>query len=382
MSHISFTQNLGRNFVVGLPRPDLDFETRNYLRAIRPAGVILFARNIPSPAHVANLNAELRALLGDDLLICLDHEGGRVNRIKEFLGVIPSALHLGLVGEEKLAYMHGVWGGKVMRLLGFNWDLCPVVDLGIKRHIDNSVSDRTWSHDPAEVIRLGGAFARGLADEGVLACAKHFPGYGAANKDPHHALPLVERTRRELMDIDLIPYKKLLPGRKGIPSVMIGHGHFTAFHADPIPASVSKPIITGLLRRTLGYQGAVVTDDLEMGAITNVMTVEESAVRTLQAGSDLVLICHTPEVMLKAFDAVYRAVLDRKLSVSWLEQSQKRVAKFKALVPPAVKYSDKAFASIKDKTARFTQTVMARVPQEERKIDVKLGAIGEAYKAD
>ncbi|MDL5055079.1 beta-N-acetylhexosaminidase [Oscillatoria laete-virens NRMC-F 0139] len=371
--------SIGQNFVVGLPKAELDLDTRTYLRAIRPAGIILFARNIASPAAVAELNAGVRELLGDDVLICLDHEGGRVNRIKEFLGVIPSAQQLGLTEKPALAREHGIHAAKVMRLLGFNWDLCPVVDLALKREVDNSVSDRTWSADPAETIEFAGAFAGGLLAGGVLPCGKHFPGYGSANKDPHFHLPLVDRTRKQLLEIDLLPYTAL-NRRKLIPSVMIGHGHFPAFHKDPFPASISKTIIQGLLRDRLGYQGAVVTDDLEMGAITKMLPIEESAVKTLQAGSDLVLICHTPSIMLQAFEAVEKACRDGKIPEKTLAISQKRVAKFKAMTPKAVKYSDKAFAKIKADTARFTQKVFGQLPQSHRVLQTHLSAVGEAYK--
>ncbi|MDZ4742750.1 MAG: beta-N-acetylhexosaminidase [Verrucomicrobiota bacterium] len=370
---------LGQNFVVGLPKAELDLDTRTYLRAIRPGGIILFARNITSPAAVAELNAQVRDLLGKDVLICLDHEGGRVNRIKEFLGVIPSAQQLGVTGKTALAYEHGLWGGKVMRLLGFNWDLCPVVDLALKREVDNSVSDRTWSADPLETVAFAGAFAKGLLKEGVLPCGKHFPGYGAANKDPHFNLPLVDRTKKQLMEVDLVPYMKLAKS-KLIPSIMIGHGHFPCFHKDPYPASISKVIIEGLLRKTLKYQGAVVTDDLEMGAITKMLPIEESAVKTLQAGSDLVLICHTPSIMINAFEAVEKAYKDGEISEKTIEISQKRVAKFKAMVPKSVKYSDKAFEKIKKDTARFTDKVMSQLPESFQLLQTNLSAVGEAYK--
>ncbi|MDZ4816414.1 MAG: beta-N-acetylhexosaminidase [Verrucomicrobiota bacterium] len=373
--------NLGQYFVVGLPTAELNLATRTYLRAIRPAGVILFARNVTSPAAVAALNSEIRDLLGDDVLICLDHEGGRVNRIKEFLGMIPSAQQLGTVGDVRNARKHGVLAGKVMRLLGFNWDLCPVLDLGLARHIDNSVSDRTWSDKPDAVVNFAGAFAEGLLSEGVLPCGKHFPGYGSANKDPHFALPLIDRSKEELMNVDLVPYAKLFKKRGLIPSIMIGHGHFPAFHKDPVPGSVSKIIIGDLLRKKLKYDGAVVTDDLEMGAITNVMTVEESAVKTLQAGTDLVLICHTPDVMLQAFEAVEKAVKDKRIKPEVLKLAAKRVAKFKSLVPKARPYSESAWNKIKADTAKFTLEVVAKLPEAERKLNMKLGDVGEAYKS-
>ncbi len=374
-----YLSSIGQNFIVGLPGSELDLDTRTYLRAIRPAGIILFARNIASPAAVAELNAQVRDLLGDDTVICLDHEGGRVNRIKEFLGVIPSAQQIGLAGKPKLAYEHGIHAGKVMRLLGFNWDLCPVVDLALKREVDNSVSDRTWSESPVETTAFAGAFASGLLREGVLPCAKHFPGYGAANKDPHFHLPLVERTKKQLLEIDLIPYVKLAK-QKLIPSVMIGHGHFPCFHKEPFPASISKTVIEGLLRKKLGYQGAVVTDDLEMGAITKMLPIEDSAVKTLQAGSDLVLICHTPAIMLQAFEAVEKAYKDGKISEETISISQKRVQKFKSQTPKPVKYSEKAFAKIKSDTARFTELLMSQLPQGHRSLQTNLSAVGEAYK--
>ncbi|MDX2225635.1 MAG: beta-N-acetylhexosaminidase [Verrucomicrobiae bacterium] len=370
--------NLGLHFVVGLPKADLDFETRRWLRAIRPSGVILFARNIPSPEQAADLTRELRALLGEDLLLCIDHEGGRVNRLRDHLGVIPSAQQLGILGSAPLARRHGVLAGRLLRLLGLNWNLAPVLDLALKREVDNAISDRTFSADPAEVTRLSAAFCAGLLSQGVIPCGKHFPGYGAANKDPHKSLPVIDRTLKQLREEDLVPYKNLLQARPSpLPSLMTAHGHFPAVHPDPRPASVSGPIMNGWLRRRLRYKGIVITDDLEMGGITQVMSVGEACVQTLRAGIDFNLICHTPDLMLHSLEAVEKALRDGTLKTRLLEPSARRIARFKKRVPKPLPYSPAQFARLREQTARFTGSVLEKLPAARRKLDSGLAAVGE-----
>src|SRR3989338_6748228 len=174
--------NLGHRFFIGIPGPNLNVRTQKLLSEIQPGGVILFGRNVRSAAKLAKLTTRLRDLLGERLLICLDHEGGRVNRLKDLIGVIPSAVQLGFLKRENWAAEHGRLTGRLLCELGVNVNLAPVLDLWLRPNTDNSVPDRCWSRDPEEVARMAGAFLAAMQREGVIGCGKHFLGYGAADK--------------------------------------------------------------------------------------------------------------------------------------------------------------------------------------------------------
>jgi len=277
----------GRVLMVGLSGARLEPETRDRLRELSPAGVILFARNLDSPGQTAALIEELRRLLTPPVLIALDQEGGRVSRLERWIGPTPSALALGRAGEATVRRF-GEVTATALRGLGFDLDFAPVVDL-CGADTPNGIGDRSFGTDPAEVSRLAGAFLDGLQGRGVAGCLKHFPGLGDTNLDTHLNMPTVERSLAELQRLDLVPYRDLL-GRAA--SVMVGHAHYAALDPGrPRPASLSGRIVGELLRGELGYAGLVVSDDLEMGAVARRDVAGAAAVGAIAAGCDLLLYC-------------------------------------------------------------------------------------------
>jgi beta-N-acetylhexosaminidase len=208
----------------------------------------------------------------------------------------PNAQQLRDKGEPHLIIQHGKLTGQLLRLFGFNLDLCPVLDISYDDAADNSLKGRCWGKNTQQVIDNAGMFNRAMREEGVLSCAKHVPGYGPAECDPHEFLPVITKTRREMEMSELMPYSALLPE---IDSVMTCHSNYTAYDPDRgrWPASLSHNVCTKLLRDQLGFEGLAMTDDLDMGAILNEVTFEQAIQEAVRAGNDLVMICHRLEMV-------------------------------------------------------------------------------------
>lgn len=371
---------VGTHLFVGIPGPDLDPPTAALLRAVRPGGIILFGRNVRTAPRLARLTVRLRKLFGEDLLICLDHEGGRVNRLKDLTGAVPSAPQLAHLGSEVLAREHGRLTGRLLREVGVNTNLAPVLDLWLRPGTDNSVPDRCWSRDPRAVSRFAGAFLRGMQAEGVLGCGKHFLGYGAADKDPHKVLPRVNRTRAELEREDLRPYAELWDGGGGpLRMIMLSHAHLRAYHRGRLtPACVSPRLVGDLLRGKMGFSGVTITDDLEMGAITRTMPVGDAVVGCLRNGVDLVLICHTAKAIREGHRAAVAAVRGGVLRDADLAPSRERLTWLKGHLTPSPTFSARRFEAVLRDLRRFTARVFARLPAELKVMDARWGPIGEA----
>jgi beta-N-acetylhexosaminidase len=314
---------VGRLFMVGIPHPALDSNTRRLLHELRPGGVILFRRNYRDPETLAALCAEIHSLFSDYTpLVALDHEGGRVHRLALPFTHFPPAATLGRIGSASLAQRVGQAMGQELSSIGIDIDFAPVLDVLTNRH-NTVIGDRAFSADPHVVGLLGCALMRGLREGGVIPCGKHFPGHGATSVDSHDDLPRDERGEEELLRADLSPFRQAIAEQ--VEMIMTAHILYPAL--DPnFTATLSPLIIDGLLRRRLNFQGVVVTDDLEMGAIVRHFTVEQAAVDALRAGADLLLICHSLERAIAARDACVRALSDGTLSPQRVEQAGQRIA--------------------------------------------------------
>lgn len=290
----------GGTLMVGLPGPELDREMAGWLSSVAPAGVILFARNLETPERTAALIAALIPLLRRPALIAVDQEGGRVSRLAPWLGPTPTAAMLAQRGERATRRFAAATG-RSLAALGFNLDFAPVVDLCPPDRA-NGIGDRSYGTDPGVVSRMAGAFLQGLQeDAGIAGCLKHFPGLGDTFVDSHVELPRVERSREQLEIWDLVPYRVL---GEIAASVMIGHGHYPVFDGPPTPASCSEQVVDRLLRRELGYTGLAVSDDLEMGAVSDLDRDGGAAVLALAAGCDLILYCSDPDRADRALGAL------------------------------------------------------------------------------
>ncbi len=321
-------KQIGQLLIIGFDGTEMSPRLASLLTKIQPAGVILFARNITGAEQTHTLLRECQKCVATPLFTCVDLEGGTVDRFRNVIGSAPSAAEVFATGSRALFRKHGRVIGENCRALGFNVDFAPVLDLAFEAS-RSVLRSRAVSDDPKQVVVYAREFLRGLGDAGVLGCGKHFPGLGEARLDTHHALPSVEKPLRKLWDEDLVPYRSLSL-RRELPFVMVSHAAFPAVTKELTPASLSKKWITGILRKRIRYTGLIVSDDMEMGAVLEFAPIEQNVVEHIRAGSDLGLICHHEDFILRAHEALLReAERDRKFARR-VQESARRVLAFKS----------------------------------------------------
>lgn len=321
---LSLEEKIGQMLLVGfhgLQPPDYILE---WLASGRISGVILFARNVSSPAQLAELTAACHAAAAYPILVAIDQEGGVVARLREGFTESPGAMALGAANSESLAEEVSAVLGAEMCDLGINWNLAPALDLTHNIH-NPSVGVRSLGVDPQRAARLGVAQVRGFQKAGVAATAKHFPGKAKTPVDPHVNLPVIDEALDDLWDTDLVPFRAV--SEAGIASVMITHVQFRAVEPD-YPSTLSPRIIQGLLRDQVGFKGLVTTDCMEMKAVTNRYGPGESAVLAALAGANMILFSHTREYQEAAHDAVLEAAKSGRLP---LERVDFAVSKIQAV---------------------------------------------------
>jgi beta-N-acetylhexosaminidase len=331
------SDSLGQLILTGVPGFELDSETAALFRRVQPGGFILFGRNIQSARQLRKLIDDLRDLSKIEPIITIDQEGGRVSRLRLIGNEPPNAQQLRDRNDVGLVRRHGEITGGLLRLFGFNLDLCPVLDISFDDEADNSLRGRCYGKTVAQVVELAGAFNDALRGQGVLSCGKHFPGYSAATVDAHHDLPRIERSRAQLDEQELAVFRHFTPS---VDSMMICHGWYPSFNPVRRPASLSRQIVTNLLRDEFHFDGLVMTDDLDMGAILNEYGLEETIRLALEAGNDLAMICHrVPSIreVHRTLDKLPSAQIDRAL-----ESVDRTKAKLQAPHP----FSEAAFKEI------------------------------------
>jgi beta-N-acetylhexosaminidase len=324
-SRFTLHEAIGRLLFVGVPGPVLDDATRRTLEQLHAGGVVLFRRNIGTPADVAALTAALHALPSDPV-IAIDHEGGRVMRLREPFTPFPAAARIGATRDPTIAHEVGRAMAAELAAVGIDLNFAPVLDVH-SNPANPVIGDRAFGSDPGLVRDMGIALMRGLLDRGVIPCGKHFPGHGATDKDSHLELPVVRRSRRELEQTELVPFRAAIAA--GIPMLMSAHVLYPALDADH-PATLSATILSGLLRDELGFDGVIASDDLHMRAITDHGGLGDAAVATLAAGADVLLVCQDlPKAVLVA-DAIEHAVHSGTMRADRVEAAAERVSRLRA----------------------------------------------------
>jgi beta-N-acetylhexosaminidase len=324
----------GQLLIVGFPGQEPPPALLRRIAAGEVGGVILFARNVAGPSQVAELNHRLRAAAPADrpLLVSVDQEGGRVQRLKQPLALWPPMRQLGALGDGQLTYAVGQAIGADLAQLGFNLDFAPVLDV-VQSDENSVIGDRSFGASAERVADQGLALARGLMAGGVLPCGKHFPGHGGPVADSHVTLPVERRGREELAALDLLPFVRAIAER--LPLLMSAHVLYPALDPES-PATLSAAICTRLLREELGFQGALVSDDMEMGAIVERHGPGPAALAALRAGVDCLLVCHREDRQQAALDALVAAAQESAEDRRRLEQAAERVARLKRLLPSAL----------------------------------------------
>jgi beta-N-acetylhexosaminidase len=331
------SNSLGQLILTGVPGKELDSRAERLFRRVQPGGFILFARNIETPAQLRKLIDDLRGLSEIEPIITVDQEGGRVSRLRLIGNEPPNAQQLRDKNDIDLIRRHGDITGRLLRLFGFNLDLCPVLDISFDDDADNSLRGRCYGKTVEQVVRNAGAFNEAMRGQGIASCGKHFPGYSAATSDAHYQLPRIDRTRDELDRNELAVFREFA---EGVDSMMICHGWYPCFEPRKTPASLSRRIITDLLCNELEFRGLIMTDDLDMGAILTGYRLEETISLAVAAGNHLTMICHRiPEIdnVHRILGALPRGQIDRALA---------SVARFKEKLTPPDDFSEAAFRDI------------------------------------
>ncbi|MGK5007287.1 beta-N-acetylhexosaminidase [Janthinobacterium sp. LB2P70] len=324
-------EKVGQLFMVGFDALQADEHIKTLIREKKVGGVILFRRNVHTPAQVSALCRELQEINAEvsdtPLLISIDQEGGMVMRIEQGVTPIPAAMAFQAAGSIDDCERMNQISGDEMRQVGINMLLAPVLDVNNNRN-NPVIGVRAYGEDAATVIDYGMAAMRGQRASGVAVTAKHFPGHGDTATDTHYAMALVPHDKERLHAVELAPFRAAIAG--GVDAIMTAHVVFPAFEADTsVPATLSKGVLTDLLRGELKYQGVVITDCLEMAAIADGIGIAQGAIATLQAGADIVLISHREAQQTAAIDAVIAAVERGDISIARIDAACARVAELK-----------------------------------------------------
>jgi beta-N-acetylhexosaminidase len=300
----SLRQAAGSLMVVGLEGVELTGVERAWLRLVRPAGVILFRRNIADAGQTRALLEEATGLCAPHAFRCVDVEGGTVDRLRDALAPMPSAQAVATAmrqtGKPALARRQGELIARGVRAFGFNTTLAPVLDLALS---DSAavMGTRSAAAEAEGVVAYAREVLRGLAMHGVAGCGKHFPGLGGGKRDSHVETPAIVRGWRELWREDLEPYRAL---RKELPMVMVNHAAYPKTPGGKKPASASAYWIATVLRKRIGYRGIIFSDDLEMGGILKFLPMEDAVIAAMRAGMETVEICHSAELILRGYEAL------------------------------------------------------------------------------
>jgi beta-N-acetylhexosaminidase len=314
--------DIGRLLMIGFEGEVLSPDVRDLLLEIRPGGIILFRRNVRGgPRQVARLVRECRDLarkeFGRNLFVAIDQEGGPVHRLEAPFSVLPSQRDMARTLSENEVRDLGRISGRELAAAGINVNLAPVMDLSVDAQAI-FMAERSFGSDPEKTAAYGQALIDGHGDYNVLTCVKHFPGIGDTRLDPHEELPTVDHSLERLRRLEWYPFKAAID--KGVAAVMTSHVNFPELDPEQ-PVTFSKKIITGHLRDELGFNGLILTDDLEMGAVVKNYHLGPAAVSSFLAGADLLLVCRQADLIRAAFQGLVGAVEQGEITWDRIHES-------------------------------------------------------------
>ena len=298
IARLTLEERVGQLFMVGFQGPAPDAESERVLEKIRPGGIICSQRNIESLDQIYALNLRFQSRANLPPLLAIEQEGGALDRLKHVVAPIPSVADLADLGIPAVRAGARLLGSE-LEAAGFNINLSLVLDLGLPGSV---VRERTLGASAAEVGRLARVVIDEFEKKRILTCARHFPGLGGAQRDPHFVLPRIERSRREILAEDVVPFNDL---SERLDLIMVSHGHYPSLgDIRPLPASLSHRVVDGLLRETVGFEGVVMTDDLTMGAVTSIGLTPKTFLKAVRAGNDMVMFSQTTPLLEEAFDHI------------------------------------------------------------------------------
>lgn len=346
---------------IGIAGTELSDMERELLRERPPGAIVLFARNIASAEQLRSLTDEIRTEATAPVLLMIDEEGGRVDRLRDLFPGIPGAYRYQQSDSaEALAHEGGQLIGALLRYFDIDINLAPVVD--VERDVPSpGLERRCFGRDARTVTRLAGAFLNGLQSSGVAGCLKHFPGIGAGKADTHYGTSTIEVSREDLESIDLAPYAALAERSR---AVMIGHGTYPSLPDPKLPASLNVEITRRLLRTRVGFSGLVISDDMEMHAVAAMGSLEEAAERALVAGNDLVLFCAQTEKMRAMVQLLERHLEDDPALDGRIDDARVRIAAYREHVEQLRRSSDRhEMPHLKNWLADFRQRMDSEAPE-------------------
>ncbi|MFD2614123.1 beta-N-acetylhexosaminidase [Paenibacillus gansuensis] len=328
--HWSLEQKIGQMILGGFEGTEPTEHVRTMIRDHHMGGVIYFARNVKDPAQVAALSRDLQSLASETgqppLWVSIDQEGGMVARITEGVALMPGAMALAAGGSAEDVYEASKISGTELRALGINLNFAPDMDINVNA-LNPVIGVRSFGEQPERVAEFGVQALRGYQDANVVATAKHFPGHGDTHVDSHLDLPVIMHSSERIRSVELVPFVKAIEAE--VDAIMSAHIRFPAFDDSGLPVTLSHAVLSGLLREELGYNGIIMTDCMEMKAISDHYGTVNAAVMAVEAGADLVLISHSFELQAGAAAALAEAVRSGRISEARIDESVRRLLALK-----------------------------------------------------
>jgi len=323
---MTLREKIGQLFILGFQGTSVSKEFSHLLAFYKPAGVILFSRNLDNPFQAATLANELQSYASQvPLWISIDHEGGSVFRLPNGLTPLPSSGELGRRNSAELVSSVATVGARELNAIGVNLNYAPVLDLNTNPN-NPIIGERSFGVDLDIVVRFCRETITAYEKNRILACGKHFPGHGDTNTDSHLQLPVILHSVKQLHARELQPFVQLIG--QNLSAMMTAHVKYSFL--DPVyPASLSYPIQTELLRNQLQFKGLIFSDDLEMAGVTNHVDLLDAVLLAVEAGTDHLLICHTETQQIGAMEKLYKAVVDQRIAESRIDESLDRIMRYK-----------------------------------------------------
>jgi len=332
---MSPSQKAAMLMIIGIVGKKITRSTKTWIKKRGVGSVILFPKNIGSIEQIKNLTQAIQKLSQKDaVLIAIDQEGGRVRRIRKNVTFLPSAMTLGATATPSLSYLSGMVAGKELYHLGINVNLAPVLDIYHSKQ-DSLIGTRSFSPRTDTVSEMGSAYIRAIQNQGVSATAKHFPGHGAVTGDSHYTLPTSNIRFKRWLKIHMPPFQKAIDNN--VDLLMTAHIQYPRMLKDlrapkeewNLPATMSPTLINRVLRKKLGYNGIVITDDLGMYAIKKKWTFGEAAIKAVLAGTDLVMVAWNRAAKNEVWNALTEAIKNKRISEDQVNASMRRILKLK-----------------------------------------------------
>lgn len=328
---MSTEEKVGQLAIIGLDGKSMDNNALSFIQKYHVGGFILFKDNIENAKQTLGLLNQLKESNADDpdsipLWLSVDQEGGKVSRMPSEFTKMPTARQIASRSNPDYTYAVGQSLGAELASLGFNMDFAPVLDINSNPN-NPVIGDRSFGSDAETVSAHGVAMMNGITSQGIASVAKHFPGHGDTSVDSHKNLPVVNKSLKELSGFELLPFQEAIEG--DVDAIMVGHLLMTKLDKDH-PASISKAVISDLLRGQLDYDGVVITDDMTMKGLTGGNDIGDAAVDAILAGGDILLVCHEYELQKKVLDTVLMRAMDGTISPDRLDESVYRILRLKA----------------------------------------------------